>query len=789
MFVQKRNGNSEPVSFDKITERIQNMCSGPILPESENKFYELSTIDPRMIAFETIKGMTDCMKTEEIDNLTISVCGGLFLRHPDYQELATRLMISNLHKKTDSDLLIVYEELYENTDILAPSFMDIIREHYNELQDMIDFERDFLIDFFGMKTLERSYLLKMRTIIMERPQHMFLRVAIGIHGHDMELVKQTYDYMSQLYFTHATPTLFNSGSNKPQLSSCFLLGIDDDLEEIFRTITGSGMISKWAGGLGIHISNIRGKNSIINGTNGVSNGIIPLCRVFNEVALYINQGGKRPGSIAIYLEPWHCDIQDFLNLRRREGDEMMKARDLFMALWIPDLFMKRVETNGIWSLMCPYNCPGLQDVYGEEFENLYFKYESEGKYKEQINAKDLWIQIISTQIETGMPYIAYKDNVNRKTNHQNIGVIKSSNLCCEIMEYSDKDEYAVCNLASICLPRFIKNGEYDFEELHRVSKIVSKNLNKIIDINFYPVEQARCSNMKHRPIGIGVQGLVDVYQQLGLPYQSAEAFELNRKIFETIYHGALEQSNETAMEIGPYETFEGSPFSQGILQFHMWEQEQNESYEKMYDWDSLIENIKQYGTRNSLVTAVMPTASTSQIMGNNECTEPYTTNMYLRTTNAGEFVVMNKNLIKKLIELNLWTDDIRNEFLYDNGSIQNIDDIPDDIKEIYKTAFEIPQKFIIQQNLDRGRFIDQSQSQNLFYANPNFNKLSNALFYSHKHGGKTGVYYLRSQSAVDAKKFGLDIENEMKIKEKRGGVGRTQPRHHIEFKDCETCSA
>ena len=789
MFVQKRSGVKESVSFDKITERIQNMCLDSIMPSSLIQFRKLTSIDPRMIAFETIKGMMDCMKTEEIDNLTISVCGGLFMHHPDYEELAARIMISNLHKKTDSDLLTVYEELYENTTIISNEFIGIVREYYNELQDMLDFGRDFLIDFFGMKTLERSYLLKMRTIIMERPQHMFLRVAIGIHKDDMELVRETYDYMSQLYFTHATPTLFNSCSRKPQLSSCFLLGIDDNIEDIFQTITSSGMISKWSGGLGIHISNIRGRNSIINGTNGVSNGIIPLCRVFNEVALYINQGGKRSGSIAIYLEPWHCDIQEFLNLRKREGDEKLKARDLFMALWVSDLFMQRVKEDGVWSLMCPYECPGLQDMYGNEFNELYIQYESEERYKEQISAKELWIQIISTQIETGMPYIAFKDNVNRKTNQQNIGVIKSSNLCCEIMEYSDKDEYAVCNLASICLPKFIRNGQYDFEELHRVSKIVSKNLDKIIDINFYPVEQARRSNLRHRPIGIGVQGLVDVYQQLGLAYESEEAFDLNRKIFETIYHGALEQSNETAMEIGPYETFEDSPFSQGKLQFHMWEEEQNNSLDRMHDWETLIENIKQYGTRNSLVTAVMPTASTSQIMGNVECTEPYTTNMYLRTTNAGEFVVMNKNLIHKLIEMGLWTTDIRNEFIYDNGSIQKIEEIPDDIKRIYKTAFEIPQKFIVQQNLERGRYIDQSQSQNLFYANPNFNKLSNALFYSHKYGGKTGVYYLRSQSAVDAKKYGLDIEDEMKIKEKRGGVGRPQSRHHIDYKECETCSA
>ena len=808
MEVIKRNGKHERVSFDKIIARIENLCYG-----LNNKW-----VDPIIVAKDTIKNMYNGISTEEIDFLSADICASQILIHPDFNKLAARLCISNLHKTTDDNILSVTEKLYRNCDkngshspLISEELYQLIQDKHEVIEKQIDYDRDFNFNFFGIKTLERSYLMRIKNhkthpllkdiketklrlkygMIVERPQHLIMRVSLGIHGSDLDRAFETYEYISNLYFTHATPTMYNSGTPRAQMSSCFLLGMEDSIDGIFKTISDAARISKWSGGIGIHISDIRGYGSLIRGTNGTSDGTVPLARVLSMVAKYVNQGGKRNGSIALYVEPWHTDIWQFCELRKNTGEEELRARDLFLALWVPDIFMERVDSNGVWSLMCPDECPGLTTAYGEEFTRLYEKYESEGKFKKQIRARALWEHILVSQIETGMPYMAYKDNVNRKTNQINIGTIQSSNLCCEIMQYSDHEEYAVCNLASICLPRFLeeKDGhlEYNYEKLYKVVRMVTYNLNRVIDLNYYPTPETKKSNMRHRPIGLGVQGLADVYNKLGFPFGSSEARLVNKKIFETIYFASLTESNEIAKTDGAYSTFEGSPFSKGILQFDMWGLKDSDLVMN-YDWNSLKESIKEHGTRNSLVTALMPTASTSQIMGNNECIEPYHTNMYIRTTIAGEYIVINENLVRDLVDRGLWTQEVRNELLFDNGSVQKIDCIPDDLKKIYLTAFEIKQNAIVKQAVERGPFIDQSQSMNIFMAEPNFMQLTKCHFYGWKNGIKTGLYYLRSCPAVDPIKFGLDSSEVKRIKSKRGIIdneetGPIQPVVSVEPSD------
>jgi ribonucleoside-diphosphate reductase alpha chain len=793
MEVVKRNGNRERVSFDKIIRRIEGVC----------KRLNLERIDPIEIAKETVQGLYNGITTEELDFFAANKCAEKILDDPEYNKLAAGLCISNLHKNTSSNFLKVSQKLYDNRDaegnhtpLITREYLDIVNNNIDKISSAIDYSKDYGFDFFAVKTFERAYLIRLKNDhfdhmdkkkkhnstgeakmrmkkgkIIERPQHMIMRIALGIHGQDIDSAIETYSLISDHYFTHASPTLFNAGATRPQLSSCFLLGMDDNLNDIFETIADVSKISKWAGGIGIHLNDIRAANSIIRGTNGVSDGIIPLIKVLNEVGRYVNQGGRRNGAIAVYVEPWHADIYEFCDLRKNTGAEELRARDIFLALWVPSLFMKRVQENGMWSLMCPDECPGLTDTYGEEFEKLYTKYENEGKYRKQVKAEDLWFHILTAQIETGMPYMLYKDNVNEKSNQKNTGVIKSSNLCSEIVQYSDQNEIACCNLASICLPRYITTNEkgklsYDFNKLLEVSQVVVKNLNKIIDINYYPVDKARKSNFKHRPIGIGVQGLADTYCMLDMPFDSDEAMTLNKQIFETIYYGCLKASNNLAKKYGPYETFKGSPFSEGKLQYHMWGLTEKDLVMN-YDWASLIESIKQYGTRNSLLTALMPTASTSQLMNNNEAFEPYTTNLYTRTTLAGEYVVINRHLVEKLINMKLWTQSVKDQFMYDNGSIQKIDEIPDSIKAVFKTAFEMKSKPIVQQAIERGPFIDQTQSMNIFSNEPDFNMLTSSHFYGWKHGLKTGMYYLRSKPAVDPIKFGMDPETIRKIEKKR----------------------
>jgi len=795
MEVIKRDGRREKVSFDKIIRRI----------ESLSIKLNLKRIDPIEIAKQTIQGICDGIKTEELDFLAAQKCADKIIDDPQYNKLAAGICISNLHKNSSDDFMAVTEKLYNNKDSLnkrAPlvtdEYYNVVKKHINRINKEINYERDFLLNFFAIKTLERAYLIRLKNVninskknkspinskeelmlrkygkIVERVQHMWMRVAIGIHFDDIEAAIETYKYMSQQYFTHASPTLYNAGSSRPQMSSCFLLGMKDNIEGIFKTLSNAAFISKWAGGIGIHINDIRAKGSIIRGTNGTSDGVVPLAQHVNTLARYINQGGRRNGAIALYIEPWHPDIFAFCELKKTTGKEEFRARDVFLALWIPDLFMKRVDEGGVWSLMCPDECPGLTDAYGEEFEKLYNKYESEGRYHRQIPAEDLWFHILECQYETGVPYMLYKDHANKKSNQQNIGTIKSSNLCAEIIEYSDGDEYAVCNLASICLPKFVetnKTGEqfYNFDKLCKIAQIVTKNLNKIIDINYYPVEEAKRSNMKHRPIGIGVQGLANVYCMMDYPFDSDEAMNLNKRIFETIYYGALKASNELAKRDGPYETFEGSPFSKGKLQFHLWGISEDDLL-MGWDWKTLIQDIVKYGTRNSLLTALMPTASTSQICNNNECFEPYTTNLYKRTTLAGEYIIVNEYLIERLIQKGLWNKQIKREFLYDNGSIQKIKEIPMHIKEIFKTAYEMKTKPILDQAIGRGPFVDQSQSMNIFSNNPDFDMLTSSHFYAWEHGLKTGMYYLRSQPAVSPIQFGLDPGVIEKIKAKRNEI-------------------
>ncbi len=726
MFVIKRDGRKEPVHFDKITARISKLSFG----------LNSTFVMPHRVAQAVIQGLYDGVTTTELDELAARTSANMTVVHPEYAILAARIAVSNLHKNTKKNFSRIIEELYSYVDpktnkqapLIADDVFEIIMANKDRLDAAIVHHRDYNYDFFGFKTLEKSYLLKMHGKVVERPQHMLMRVAVGIHKHDIDAAIETYDLMSEKWFTHATPTLYNAGTPKAQLSSCFLLTMkDDSIKGIYDTLKNCAEISQAAGGIGLSIHNVRAKGSYIKGTGGESNGLVPMLQVFNSTARYVDQGGgKRKGAFAIYLEPWHADIFDFLELRRPHGKEEMKARDLFFALWIPDLFMKRVKENGKWSLMCPNECPGLADTYGDEFEALYMKYEAEGKFRKQINAQELWFHILDSQTETGTPYMLYKDHVNKKSNQKNLGVIRSSNLCTEIMEYTSADEVAVCNLASINLSRFVENNTFNFQKLYDITYIVTKNLNKVIDVNFYPVEEARNSNMRHRPVGLGVQGLADAFMLLRHAFDSEEARILNKNIFETIYYAALCASKDIAKVDGPYQTFEGSPISKGQFQFDMW----NVTPTNRWDWETLRKEIMQYGVRNSLLVAPMPTASTSQILGNNECFEPYTSNIYTRRVLSGQFMVVNKHLLKDLIDLELWSDEMKNAIIANNGSIQAIEGIPQEIKELYKTAWEIKQRSIIDMAADRGAFIDQSQSLNLFMESPNYKKLTSAHFYA-----------------------------------------------------------
>ena len=741
MRVTKRSGRIEDMKFDNVTNRIKKLTYGL----SEN-------CDSSKVAQQVFSSMYDGITTHEIDTLSAEICIGMITTDPDYEVLATRITASNIQKVCPNNFYMAMKKLAK-ADIIT----DEVAQIAGRVKDDIDTKRDYDFGYFGLKTLEKSYLQRLEGVLMETPQYMFMRVSIGIHGEDIPSVLDTYDKMSRGMFIHATPTLFNAGTPRPQMSSCFLIANkEDSINGIYGTLTECAQISKWAGGIGMHIHDVRANKSRIRGTNGQSDGIIPMLRVFNATARYVNQAGRRKGSIAVYLEPWHADILDFLEIRLNQGDEEARCRDLFSALWIPDLFMKRVEESGNWSLFCPDKAPGLSDAVGEEFEALYTKYEEEGRATATVPAADVWKAILKSQTETGTPYMLYKDACNQKSNQKNLGVIKSSNLCTEILEFTDKDETAVCNLASIALPKYVdpETKTFDYEKLHEVTKTVTKNLNRVIDRNFYPVETARKSNMRHRPIGLGVQGLADVFILCRHAFDSDEAKEINARIFETMYHAALEASSELAEVDGPYETFEGSPASQGVLQFDMWEGETK----LHYDWDALKERIKEKGLRNSLLMAPMPTASTAQILGNNECFEPYTTNIYLRRTLAGEFVIVNKHLVDDLKEIGLWSKDMKDLMVKAGGSIQNIVDIPDEIKKLYRTVWEIKMKDVIDMAADRGRFIDQSQSMNLFMESPTMSKLSSMHMYSWKKGLKTGMYYLRSKAKARPIQFSLEPE-------------------------------
>lgn len=787
MRVTKRNKSLENISFDKILKRIK----------SVGKEQNLQHINYSELCLKIIDQLYDKIETTKIDELTAEQCASQITRHPDFGTLASAIVISNLHKNTKSNFLTVMRQLHSN-NLITKSLINIADKHKEVINQLIDYKRDNLIDYFGFKTLERAYLMRINKIIVERPQHMWMRVSIGIHGDNIEEIKKTYDYMSQLYFTHATPTLFNAGTPRPQLSSCFLLSLEEDsINGIYNTLKDCALISKWAGGIGLHIHNLRATGSHIRGTNGTSNGIIPMLRVFNMTARYVDQGGgKRNGSFAIYMEPWHGDIEDFLDLRKNHGDEEMRARDLFYALWIPDLFMKKVKENSEWCLFCPDVCPGLSDAYGDNFEELYNDYEEKGSFIKKINARELWFKILDSQMETGTPYLLYKDACNKKSNQKNIGTIKSSNLCTEIVEYSDSTESAVCNLASIALSKFVKEDKtFDYDKLHEVAKIVTYNLNKVIDVNYYPTEKTEKSNMRHRPIGIGVQGLADAFMLMDIPFVCEKAKKANQLIFETIYHAALEMSNEISKSrydmfkegkftqsnemlkskqfnkyeadnlnkinekyIGAYSSFTGSPTSEGILQFDMWNVEPSDRY----DWNKLRDNIKEYGIRNSLLLAPMPTASTSQILGNNECFEPFTSNIYTRRTLAGEFVIVNKYLMKELIEMEVWNEQIKASIIENKGSIQHIEGLSDHIKEKYKIVWEMSMKELINMARDRGAFICQSQSLNLWLEDPTYNALTSMHFYSWEQGLKTGIYYLRRKPKHQPQQFTIAPKEQRK---------------------------
>ena len=782
MRVLKRNNEYEDVSFDKVLMRLKNLSSDLHINVSE-------------IAQKVCTRIFDGVKTCELDELAAYLCSSMSIDNPDYSTLASRIIISNHQKNTSPSFSETVNILYDNKDIngehsplISEELYEIVSKNKEKLNNYIDYQRDFLFDYFGFKTLERAYLIKIDKKIIERPQHLWMRVSLGIHGNDIREVLQTYDLMSKKYFTHATPTLFNSGTKRPQLSSCFLCSVNDDsISGIYDSLKEMALISKYAGGIGVHIHQVRSKGSHIRGTNGTSNGIIPMLRVFNNTARYVDQAGKRLGSIAVYLETWHSDIEAFLELKKNHGSEEERCRDLFLALWVSDLFMERIKANKKWSLMCPDQCKGLSDTYGDEFKALYEKYESEGKYTKQINAQDLWFKILEAQIEQGVPYILYKDAANKKSNQQNLGTIKSSNLCAEVLIYSSPEETGVCNLASICLPTYVNNGVFEFDKLHEVVKVAAKNLNKVIDINFYPVEKARVSNLKHRPIGIGVQGLADVFMMLKYPFESEAAAELNKQIFETIYHAAVESSMELSKKrnniitdilnnnseeditkyvnefeediiktkyIGAYSSFEGSPISRGLFQFDLW----GETPSERYDWDKLREDIKSFGIRNSLLISPMPTASTSQIMGFNESFEPFTNNIFQRKTLSGEFIVINKYLIRELMSKGMWNKDLKDTIILHEGSIQNIKEISKEMKELYKTSWEIKQRVIIDMSADRGRYICQTQSLNIFMEEPDFQKLSSMHFYGHSKGLKTGSYYLRTKPRAKTQQFTIDPE-------------------------------
>lgn len=754
MLVLKRDGHRESVKFDKITARIEKLCYG-----LDPKF-----VNPVEVAMKVINGLYDGVSTQELDNLAAEIAATMTTKHPDFAKLAARIAVSNLHKITSKSFSNTMKRLYtyvdpktgQNAPLISKETWKVIKEHAAELDEAILYDRDFAYDYFGFKTLERSYLIRIDNKPIERPQHLLMRVAVGIHGENIPAAIETYHLLSEKWFTHATPTLFNAGTPKPQLSSCFLLTMkDDSIDGIYDTLKQCAKISQSAGGIGLSIHNVRAKGSYIKGTGGTSNGIVPMLRNFDMTARYVDQGGgKRKGSFAVYLEPWHADVFDFLDLKKNHGKEEMRARDLFYAMWIPDLFMQRVENNEMWSLFCPNEAPGLAEVWGEDFERLYEKYEKEGRFRKQIKAQDLWFEVLESQIETGTPYILYKDAANRKSNQKNLGTIKSSNLCTEIIEYTSADEVAVCNLASIALPKFItEEGKFDHHKLYEITKVATRNLNKVIDINYYPVIEARNSNMRHRPIGLGVQGLADAFIMLRMPFDSDEARALNEDIFETIYFGAMEASMEEAKLYGAYETFKGSPVSKGIFQFDMWGVTPKSG---RWNWEQLKQDVKKHGVRNSLLLAPMPTASTSQILGNNECFEPYTSNIYARRTLSGEFIVVNKHLMKDLMSQGLWSETMRQKLIAANGSVQGIPEIPQNIKDIYKTVWEISQKAIIDMSADRGAFICQSQSLNIHLTNPNFGKLTSMHFYAWKKGLKTGMYYLRSNAAADAIKFTLD---------------------------------
>ena len=760
MFVVKRDGRKEPIMFDKITARIRKLNYGlnPL-------------VDPVRVAMRVIEGLYDGVTTSELDNLAAEIAATMTTTHPDYAKLAARISVSNLHKNTKKSFSATMKDLYEYVNprtgkkapLLSNEVYAIIEKNADKIDSSIIYNRDFGYDFFGFKTLERSYLLKLNGQIVERPQHMLMRVSIGIHLTDLDAAFETYELMSKRYFTHATPTLFNSGTPKPQMSSCFLLTMkDDSIDGIYDTLKQTAKISQSAGGIGLSIHNIRATGSYIAGTNGTSNGIVPMLRVFNDTARYVDQGGgKRKGSFAIYVEPWHADIFDFLELKKNHGKEEMRARDLFYAMWISDLFMKRVEQNAEWTLMCPNECPGLYDCHGEEFEKLYTQYEKDGKGRKTIQARELWDKILESQIETGTPYMLYKDAANRKSNQKNLGTIRSSNLCTEILEYTSEEEIAVCNLASIALPMFVEEGKFNHQKLFDVTKRVTKNLNRVIDRNYYPVKEAENSNMRHRPVGLGVQGLADTFIQLRLPFTCEEAKTLNQEIFETLYFAAVTASVEEAEKDGAYKTYEGSPMSRGEFQYNLWGIK-DEELSGRWDWPALRKDVKKHGVRNSLLVAPMPTASTSQILGNNECFEPYTSNIYTRRVLSGEFIVVNKHLLEDLVNLGLWNEDMKQELMQANGSIQKIKGIPEDIKELYKTVWEMSMKDIIDMSRHRGYFIDQSQSLNLFMEGATMAKLTSMHFYGWKSGLKTGMYYLRTKSAVDAIKFTLDNEKTTK---------------------------
>ncbi|MEQ3661233.1 MAG: ribonucleoside-diphosphate reductase subunit alpha [Flavobacterium sp.] len=754
MNVVKRDGRREPVMFDKITDRIRFLC------------YELNElVDPVKVAMRVIEGLYDGVSTSELDNLAAETAASMTITHPDYAQLAARIAVSNLHKNTTKSFSETMTEMYhyvnprtgKKAPLLSEEVYNVIIENAEKLDSTIIYNRDFNYDYFGFKTLERSYLLKINGQIVERPQHMLMRVSIGIHLNDIESAIETYELMSKKFFTHATPTLFNAGTPKPQMSSCFLLTMkDDSIDGIYDTLKQTAKISQSAGGIGLAIHNVRATGSYIRGTNGTSNGIVPMLRVFNDTARYVDQGGgKRKGSFAIYIEPWHADIFDFLDLKKNHGKEEMRARDLFFAMWMCDLFMKRVEEDSTWTLMCPNECPGLDNVYGEEFEALYLSYEAAGKGRKTIKARELWEKILESQIETGTPYMLYKDAANRKSNQKNLGTIRSSNLCTEILEYTSPDEVAVCNLASISLPMFVEDGKFNHQFLFDVTKRITRNLNRVIDRNYYPVIEAENSNMRHRPIGLGVQGLADAFILLRLPFTSDEAKKLNEEIFETIYFAAVTASMELAKEEGPYSTFEGSPISKGEFQYNLWNIK-DEDLSGRWDWKALRTEVMANGVRNSLLLAPMPTASTSQILGNNEAFEPYTSNIYTRRVLSGEFIVVNKHLLYDLVELGLWNENLKQEIMRNNGSIQNIDIIPADIKALYKTVWELSMKDIIDMSRQRGYFIDQSQSLNLFMEGATMAKLTSMHFYAWKSGLKTGMYYLRTKAAVDAIKFTLN---------------------------------